>query len=130
MNGRPIADILLVALPDASADRLSTLFDAHYERLYRLARRPVPTTDAAADLVQDTSSPEQTGRVNRSMDSRSDVYSLGVTFYEMLGNFALRQQLAVPTRTVKRPALRSTNRPFWVDPRRRLEATNGPRCRR
>ena len=28
--------------------------------------------------------PEQTGRVNRSIDSRSDLYSVGVTFYEML----------------------------------------------
>jgi PAS domain S-box-containing protein len=28
--------------------------------------------------------PEQTGRMNRSVDSRSDVYALGVTFYEML----------------------------------------------
>jgi predicted ATPase/signal transduction histidine kinase/GAF domain-containing protein/CheY-like chemotaxis protein len=28
--------------------------------------------------------PEQTGRMNRSMDSRSDLYSLGITFYEML----------------------------------------------
>jgi PAS domain S-box-containing protein len=28
--------------------------------------------------------PEQTGRMNRSVDSRSDLYALGVTFYQML----------------------------------------------
>jgi predicted ATPase/signal transduction histidine kinase len=28
--------------------------------------------------------PEQTGRMNRSVDARSDLYSLGITFYEML----------------------------------------------
>src|SRR5208282_5238718 len=28
--------------------------------------------------------PEQTGRMNRSIDSRSDLYSLGGTFYQML----------------------------------------------
>jgi serine/threonine protein kinase len=28
--------------------------------------------------------PEQTGRMNRSIDSGSDLYSLGVTFYQML----------------------------------------------
>ncbi|HSH04268.1 MAG TPA: AAA family ATPase, partial [Anaerolineae bacterium] len=29
-------------------------------------------------------SPEQTGRMNRAMDYRTDLYSLGVTFYELL----------------------------------------------
>ncbi|QSQ19110.1 AAA family ATPase [Pyxidicoccus parkwayensis] len=29
-------------------------------------------------------SPEQTGRMNRALDERSDLYSLGITFYEML----------------------------------------------
>ena len=29
-------------------------------------------------------SPEQTGRMNRGVDDRTDLYSLGVTFYEML----------------------------------------------
>src|ERR1700675_788823 len=28
--------------------------------------------------------PEQTGRMNRSVDSRSDLYALGITFYELL----------------------------------------------
>lgn len=31
-------------------------------------------------------SPEQTGRMNRALDYRTDFYSLGVTFYELLSN--------------------------------------------
>lgn len=36
------------------ADRLSALFQAHSDRLYRLARRLVPAADDALDLVQET----------------------------------------------------------------------------
>ncbi|HEY9695576.1 MAG TPA: AAA family ATPase [Oculatellaceae cyanobacterium] len=39
------------------------------------------------DLLEGTlayMSPEQTGRMNRSIDYRTDFYSLGITFYEML----------------------------------------------
>ena len=54
MNGLPVASVLPVALPDSPADRLSVLFDAHYERLYRLARRLAPSADDALDLVQET----------------------------------------------------------------------------
>jgi PAS domain S-box-containing protein len=42
---------------------------------------PAPPEIIAGTLAY--MSPEQTGRMNRSMDSRSDLYSLGVTFYEM-----------------------------------------------
>ena len=39
--------------PDA-ADRLGRLFDAHHDRLYRLARRMTESAEAARDAVQDT----------------------------------------------------------------------------
>ncbi len=39
---------------DDRADRLSALFDAHYGRLYRLARRVAASRDDALDLVQET----------------------------------------------------------------------------
>src|SRR5437764_10463802 len=40
--------------PVTAGERLSALVDAHYERLYRLARRLVPTIGDAQDLVQET----------------------------------------------------------------------------
>src|SRR5688500_17570631 len=36
------------------AERLGALFDAHHQRLYRLARRMLRDPDAARDLVQET----------------------------------------------------------------------------
>ena len=54
MNGLPIAAALPATSSESAADRLATLFDAHYERLYRLARRMVPAADDALDLVQET----------------------------------------------------------------------------
>ena len=36
------------------AERLASLFDLHYDRLYRLARRIAPSTDDALDLLQET----------------------------------------------------------------------------
>jgi serine/threonine protein kinase len=43
---------------------------------------PVPPAIIAGTLVY--MAPEQTGRMNRSIDARSDLYSLGVTLYQML----------------------------------------------
>ena len=50
----PVAAVLPIAASGSPADRLAALFDTHYDRLYRLARRLVPTADEARDLVQET----------------------------------------------------------------------------
>jgi PAS domain S-box-containing protein len=51
-------------------------------RLPRERQAPAPPEVIAGTLAY--IAPEQTGRMNRSVDSRSDLYALGVTFYEML----------------------------------------------
>ena len=51
-------------------------------RLPRERQAPAPPEIIAGTLAY--MAPEQTGRMNRSIDSRSDLYALGVIFYEML----------------------------------------------
>jgi serine/threonine protein kinase len=51
-------------------------------RLARERQSPYPPEMIAGTLAY--MAPEQTGRMNRSIDSRSDLYALGVTFYQML----------------------------------------------
>jgi serine/threonine protein kinase len=51
-------------------------------RLPRERQLPHPPETIAGTLAY--MAPEQTGRMNRSIDSRSDLYALGITFYQML----------------------------------------------
>ena len=51
-------------------------------RFARERQAPHPPEMIAGTLAY--MAPEQTGRMNRSVDSRSDLYALGITFYRML----------------------------------------------
>ncbi|MGF6880367.1 ATP-binding sensor histidine kinase [Paraburkholderia sp. MM5477-R1] len=51
-------------------------------RLPRERQTPEPPETIAGTLAY--MAPEQTGRMNRSIDARSDLYALGVTLYQML----------------------------------------------
>src|SRR5271167_2811726 len=51
-------------------------------RLPRERQAPAPPESIVGTLAY--MAPEQTGRMNRSIDTRSDLYALGVTFYQMI----------------------------------------------
>ena len=82
-------------------------------RLPRERQTPDPPEVIAGTFAY--MAPEQTGRMNRSIDSRSDLYSLGVTLYEMLtGSCRSRQPIrwngstATSRESRCRPAIGST----------------------
>lgn len=54
MDGVRSIGVLPVAIPADPAERLAALFDGHYDRLFRLARRMTASGDDALDLVQET----------------------------------------------------------------------------
>jgi PAS domain S-box-containing protein len=69
-------------LVDAASGRVWLTGFGIASRLPRERQAPTPPEVIAGTLAY--MAPEQTGRMNRSVDSRSDLYALGVTFYEML----------------------------------------------
>ncbi len=60
-------------------------------------------------------SPEQTGRLNRSMDSRTDFYSIGVTLYQMATG-QLPFQASDPVEMVYAHLARTPTPPHEIDP--------------
>jgi predicted ATPase/signal transduction histidine kinase len=69
-------------LVDAVTDRIWFTGFGFASRLRREQHTAEPPEVIAGTLAY--MAPEQTGRMNRSIDSRSDLYSLGITLYQML----------------------------------------------
>jgi predicted ATPase/signal transduction histidine kinase len=69
-------------LVDAMTDRVWFTGFGFASRLRREQQTAEPPEVIAGTLAY--MAPEQTGRMNRSIDSRSDLYSLGITLYQML----------------------------------------------
>jgi PAS domain S-box-containing protein len=69
-------------LVNSATDRVWLTGFGIASRLRRERQSPEPPEFIAGTLAY--MAPEQTGRMNRSIDSRSDLYSLGVTLYQML----------------------------------------------
>ena len=77
---RDIKPANILVNPDGGEVRLTGFGLA--SRLARERQRPGPPESIAGTLAY--MAPEQTGRMNRSVDSRSDLYAFGVTLYQML----------------------------------------------
>jgi DNA-directed RNA polymerase specialized sigma24 family protein len=56
MNGLNVAGAIPVTEVSDATERLAVLFDTHYDRLFRLARRLTASKDDALDLVQERGS--------------------------------------------------------------------------
>ena len=69
-------------LADSATGQVRLMGFGIASRLAREHQAPEPPEFIAGTLPY--MAPEQTGRMNRSIDSRSDLYALGVTLYQML----------------------------------------------
>ena len=69
-------------LADSATGQVRLMGFGIASRLPRERQAPEPPEVIAGTLPY--MAPEQTGRMNRSIDSRSDLYALGVTLYEMV----------------------------------------------
>ena len=86
-------------------------------RFARERQSPHPPETIAGTLAY--MAPEQTGRMNRSIDSRSDLYALGVTFYQMLTG-ALPFTATDPSAERNHPDLLArSHRIWWIAERAR-----------